>query len=274
MRPREAPPPQGIHGDRRLAEDDGIVALDASRTGAAAAGVEPMLDCCRRRLNPFPLDTTGRTDSRLVDALALCRHDIEGDDVFAVNTPRLARQRGAVTAGEQKAIADTRPALRKAIGIAGEERMTQRLVGDVRRNIAAERVRRNPLQFRARAPAHLTHPCAVAPLAPIDSAAQPLPPLRRTATIDQDPGKPRMKGNALQLPAERRDARADAVAVDRPEPVQQTQRRMNPIGRRRFEPFERHRIRTPREQIEDRSREIDSCDLRLAMRPQSVAGTP
>ena len=66
----------------------------------------------------------------------------------ASHTGGLAGQRRAVTGGEQKPLADARPALRKPIGVAREERVAQRLVRDVRRNLAAEHVARNSLKLR------------------------------------------------------------------------------------------------------------------------------
>ena len=83
-----------------------------------------------------------------------------------------------------------------------------------------------------------------------------------------------MKGNPLHLTAERRDAGAVAIAIDRTEPVQQAKRGVNAIGRRRFEPVERQRICAPCQQVEHGRREIDSRNLRFTMRTQPVAGIP
>ena len=83
-----------------------------------------------------------------------------------------------------------------------------------------------------------------------------------------------MERNALQLTADGRDTRAGAFAIDRIQAVQQAQRRVNTIGRRRFKPFERQRIGTPCEQVEDGRGEIDPRNLRFAVRAQPIARGP
>ena len=69
-------------------------------------------------------------------------------------------------------------------------------------------------------------------------------------------------------------ARAARLASIAPSRSQQAQRRVHSIGRRRLEPFERQRVCAPRQQIENRSGEIDARDLWLAMRTKSIPGIP
>ena len=192
----------------------------------------------------------------------------------------LAGERRAVTGRKKESIARAGPALRKPIGVAGEERMTQRLVVNVRRDIAVERTARDTLQLvrDLHAPSHPSHPSHLDshpshPSHPVTTRARRRG-LGRAATVYQDAREPRMEGNALQLPAERRDAGACVITIDRAEAAQQTECRVNAIGRRRFEPVERQRIGAPCEQIEDRAREIDASDFGFTMRPQPIARIP
>jgi hypothetical protein len=83
-----------------------------------------------------------------------------------------------------------------------------------------------------------------------------------------------MEGNALQSPPDAGDARARVITIRRAQAVQQSECRAYSIGRRRFEPVERQRISSPREQIEDRAREVDASDFGFAMRPQPIASVP
>ena len=221
-------------GYRGFVEDDRLVPIDARCPGAADRGVEPVLDCGRRRLYPLALDRAGRADSRLADPLALSGDDIQRHDVLAPNAARLAPQCGAMTAGKQKPIVGTSAALRQSIGVAREQRMTQRLVADVRRNVAAERVACNSLQLLrdlAHCRTHLrvagtfrryggqalrtrrtwrtqcTH-CTHCTRCTQRERRTGRCRLWRASSVDENPRESRMKGNALQPPAERRDARA------------------------------------------------------------------
>ena len=98
--------------------------------------------------------------------------------------------------------------------------------------------------------------------------------LGRAASVYEDAREPRMEGHALQCPPGEGDARACVITIRRAEAAQQTECRANSIGRRRFEPVERQRISSPREQIEDRGREVDASDFGFTMRPQPIASSP
>ena len=81
-----------------------------------------------------------------------------------------------------------------------------------------------------------------------------------------------MHGQALKRAADRRQpARRRSM---RAETLEQAERRIERVGRRRIEPAERARIAAPPKHVKDHRREIDAGNLRLAMRPQPIARIP
>ena len=93
-----------------------------------------------------------------------------------------------MTAGQEKPVVETRPALRKPIGITGKERMTQRGVGDVGRNVTAERIARNTLQFLRNLPDRIG--CTIAPYR-THCTHRTRPPIDRFAHATAASGAPR-----------------------------------------------------------------------------------
>ncbi len=191
--------------------------------------------------------------------------------------------------GECQPVDAPGPPLREPVRIAGEKRVTKRLLGRARHHIAFESIRHNATQFLR----NLPHVEGLA-LEPIDERQQVArrrntarfegqrfgeqgarrDNVRGTASVEQDAGKPRMKRNPLELSPKRRHARGGAGALDSAQPFEQSEGGVHPIRRRPFEPLERRRVRAPRQQVEQGRGEIDAGDLRLTMRAQPVPALP
>src|SRR5436190_544090 len=77
---------------------------------------------------------------------------------------------------------------------------------------------------------------------------------RALAAIEEHASKTGMQRNAAEL------------VLDRTQTREQLDRSSNAMLRRTLEPLERHRIPAPREDVEDRRREIHPLHLGLAMR--------
>jgi hypothetical protein len=88
--------------------------------------------------------------------------------------------------------------------------------------------------------------------------------------LDQHPAQSRMQRQVPEAIAECRDT----PAADRPELLEQEERRLDALARRRVEPLERARIAAPGEHVEHGVGEIDSMDLGLAVRPQPIRLAP
>ena len=93
-------------------------------------------------------------------------------------------------------------------------------------------------------------------------------------SVDQDARKPGMQWKPLNPASQCSHMKGAVRPVDGTEPAQQPQRRRQAIRIRRFEPFERARVRPPGEEIEQRRREIDARHFRFAMGAQPVSRIP
>ena len=82
-----------------------------------------------------------------------------------------------------------------------------------------------------------------------------------------------MERNPLKLAPEGCDARHRTRSLGRAQTVQQPQRTVDAIHWRRLEPLEGVWVGAPREQIEQRTGDVDSRNLRLAVRPQPIAAS-
>jgi hypothetical protein len=142
--------------------------------------------------------------------------------------------------------------LRDAIGIARQQRAAQRRVIDLLAIAAAEdtaRDRRQLVNFGRRSAAELH-----------GDRDRIVGAMR----VDHDPREARMQRQRAKL----------LLRVTSMKRVELREAGVNAILRRPLEPGERPRIAAPRDDVEQRRREIDTAHIRLAMRTKHVARIP